>query len=148
MAPDHQDENSILEKETKTKDDDNDLPTVSNRDPALNVGTSTDVGTGVAISDNSPFTTDDTTTDEWVDTTSVYNVDDVVTPHIDDGDESTIPGEGTDDEQALDDDIPRKKPSILIVPKPQVPTQSNRKLSNLLYVHFVPYQSSTDRQLR
>jgi hypothetical protein len=34
MAPDPQDENPILEKETKTKDDENDLPTVYNRVPA------------------------------------------------------------------------------------------------------------------
>jgi hypothetical protein len=128
MAPYHQDENTILEKETKIKDDDNDLPTVSNRDPALNVGTSTDVGTGVVIGDNSPFATDNTTTDKRVDTVSVSNVDDVVNPHINNVDGSTIPGEGTDDEQVLYDAIPRKKPSIPMVPEPQEPKQSKSKL--------------------
>jgi hypothetical protein len=132
MAPYPQDENPILEKETKTKDDRNDLPTVSNRDPALNVGTSTDVGIGVAICDNLPFATDDTTTDERVDTGSVSNVDDVVNPHINDRDESTIPDEGTDDEQVLDDAIPGKNPSRPMVTEPQVPKQSKRKLLPLL----------------
>jgi hypothetical protein len=136
MAPDPQDENPNLEKETKTKDDDNDLPTASDPDPATNVGTSTDVGTGVAISDNLPFTTDDTTADERVDTASVSNVDDVVNPHINDGDESSIPDKGTGDEQVLDDAILWKKPSRLMVPKPHVPKQSKRKLSPLIYVHF------------
>jgi hypothetical protein len=64
MAPDPQDENPILEKETETKDDENDLPTVSNRYPVTNMGTSADVGSGAAIGDNSPFTTDDITKDE------------------------------------------------------------------------------------
>jgi hypothetical protein len=98
IAPDPQDENPILKKETKIKDGDNDLPTVSDWDPALNMCTSTDVGTGVAISNNSPFTTDDTTTEERLETASVSNVDDVIYPHINDGDESTIPNEGTDNE--------------------------------------------------
>jgi hypothetical protein len=141
IAPDPQDENPDLEKETKTKDDDNDLPTVSDRDPATNMGTPTKVGTGVDIGDNSPFATDDTTADERVDTTSVSNVDDVVNPHINDGDESTISNEGTDDEQVLDDAIPRKKPSRPMVPEPQVPKQSKRKLSPLIYVHFISSQS-------
>jgi hypothetical protein len=123
MAPDHQDENPILEKETKTKDDDNDLRTVSDRDPATNVGTSTDVGTGVAIGDTSPFATDDITIDEWVDNARVSNVDDVVNPHISDVDDSTILDEGTNDEQVFDDAIPRKKPSRPMVPEPQVPKQ-------------------------
>jgi hypothetical protein len=125
MAPDPQDENPILEKETKTEDDENDLPTVSNRDPALNMGTSTDVGTGIAIGDNSPFTTDDARTDERVDTASVSNVDDVVNPHINNGDELTIPDERTDDEQVLDDAIPRKKPSRPMVPEPQFHLNQN-----------------------
>jgi hypothetical protein len=148
MAPDPQDENPILEKETKTKDDDNDLPTVSNRDPALNLGTSTDLGTGIAIGDNSPFATDDTTTDERVETASVSNVDDVVNPHINDGDESTIPNEGTNDEQVLDDAIPWKTPSRPMIPEQQVSKQSRSKLSPLLYVHFVSSQSSAGGRLR
>jgi hypothetical protein len=94
---------------------------VSNRDPVTNVGTSTDVGSGVAIGDNSPFATDDTKTDERVDTTSVSNVDDIINPHINDGDELTIPDEGTDDEQVFDDAIPRKKSSRPMVPEPQIP---------------------------
>jgi hypothetical protein len=148
MAQDPQDENPILEKETKTKYDNNDLPTVSNRDPETNVGTSTDVGTGVSIGDNLPFATDDTTTDERVNTASVSNVNDVVNPHINNGDESTIPDEGTDDEQVLDDAIPWNKPSRPMVTEPQVPKQSKRKLSPLLYVHFVSSQSSAGRKLR
>jgi hypothetical protein len=96
---------------------------VYDRDPATNVGTPTDVGTGVAIGENSPYHTDTTTTDDRVDTASVSNVDDVVNPHISDGDESNIPGQGTGDEQVLDDDIPRKKPYRPMVPEPQVPKQ-------------------------
>jgi hypothetical protein len=137
MAPDPQDENPIVEKETKTKDDDNDLPTVSDRDLATNVGTATDVVTGVAIGDNSPFATDDTTTDDRVDNASVSNVDDVVNPHINYGADSTIPDEGTNDEQVLDDTIPWKKPSRPMVPEPQVHKQSKSKLSPLRYIHFV-----------
>jgi hypothetical protein len=148
MAPDTQVENLNLEKEKKTKDDGNDLPNVSDRDPATNVGTSAVIGTGVDIGDNSPFTTDDTTTDDRVDSASVSNVDDVVNPHINDGDESTIPDEGTDDEQVLDYSIPWKKPSRPMVFTPQVPKQSKRKLSPLLYVHFFSSQSSAGGRLR
>jgi hypothetical protein len=147
MTPYPQDENHILEKETETKDDHNDLPTVSNRDPVANVGTSTNVGSGVAIGD-STFATDDTTTDERVDTASASNVDNIVNPHINDGDESTIPDEGTDDDQVLDDAITQKKPSRTMVPASQVPKQSKRKLSPLLYVHFVSSQSSAGGRLR
>jgi hypothetical protein len=83
-----------------------------------------------------------------VDTASVSNVDDVVNPHFKDGDELTIPHEGIDDEQVLDDAIPRKKPSKPMVPDPQVPKQLNRKLSPLFYVHFVSSQSSAGGRLR
>jgi hypothetical protein len=83
------------------------------------VGTLTDVGSGVAIGNNSPFATEDTTTDERMETASVSNVGDIVNPHINDGDESTIPNEGTDDEEVLDDAIHRKKPSRPMVPDPQ-----------------------------
>jgi hypothetical protein len=75
-------------------------------------------------------------------------VDDIVNPHINNGDESTIPDKGTDDEQVLDDAIPRKKPSIPMLPEPQIPKQSKRKLSPLLYVHFVSSQSSVGGRLR
>jgi hypothetical protein len=148
MAPDPQDKNLTLEKETKTKDDDNDLPTVSDRDLATNVGTSTDVGTGLVIGEHSPFDTHNTTTDERVDNTSVSNVDDVVNPHINDGAESTISDEGTDNEQVLDDAIPWKKPSRPMVTEPQVHKQSKHKLSPLFYVHFVLSQSSAGGRLR
>jgi hypothetical protein len=95
------------------------------------------VVTGVAIGDNSPFVIDDTKTDERVDTTNVSNVDDGVNHHVNDGDESTITDEGTDNEQVLDAVIPRKKPSRPMVPEPEVPKISKRKSSPLLYVHFV-----------
>jgi hypothetical protein len=108
MAPDRPDENTDIEKENKE--------------------TSTDVGFGVAIGDNSPFAIGNTTTDEIVDTDIVLNVGDIVYPHINDGDESTIPDEGTNDEGVLNEAIPHKKPSRPMVPKPQVPKQSTRKL--------------------
>jgi hypothetical protein len=92
------------------------------------MGTSTDVGSGAAIGDNSPFSIGNSTTDERVDTGSVLNVGDIINPHISDGDESTVPDEGTDNEGVLNDAIPRKKPSRPMVPEPQVPKQSTRKL--------------------
>jgi hypothetical protein len=101
---------------------------VSDRDPVTNVSTSTDVGSGVAIGDNSPFAIGNTTTDERVDTDSVLNVGDIVNPHINDGDESTVPDEGTDDEGVSNEAISRKKPSRPMVPEPQVPKQSTRTL--------------------
>jgi hypothetical protein len=125
MAPDRLDENTDLEKGKKEKYDDNDPP-VSDRDPVTNVGTLTDVGSGIAIDDNLPFAIDNTTIDEWVDTASVSNVGGIVNPHINDGGESTVPDKGTDDERVLNDDIPRKKPSRPMVPGPQVPKQSAR----------------------
>jgi hypothetical protein len=76
---------------------------VSNRDPVTNVGTSTNVGSGVDIGDNSPFATDNITTDERAETASVSNVGDIINPHINDGDESTVPDECTDDEEVLDE---------------------------------------------
>jgi hypothetical protein len=127
VAPDRPDEDTDTEKENKEKDDDNDPP-VSDRDPVTNVGTSTDVGYGVAIGDNLPFAIGNTTADERVDTDSVLNVGDIVNPHINDGDELTVPNEGTDDELGSNKAIPRKKPSIPMVPEPQVPKQSTRKL--------------------
>jgi hypothetical protein len=138
-APDPQDENPDLEKGKKTTDEDNDIPTVSDRNSATNMGKPTDVGTGVAVGDNSTFTIDDTTTDERVETVNVSNVDDVVNPHVNNGDESTIPDKGTDDEQVLDAAIPWNKPSIPMVPEPRVPKKSKIKLSPLLYVHFIPF---------
>jgi hypothetical protein len=101
---------------------------VSDWDPVANVGTSTDVGSGVAIGDNSPFAIGNTTTYERVETDSVLNVGDIFNPHINDGDESTVPDEGTDNEGVSNEAIPRKKPSRTMVPKPQVPKQSTRKL--------------------
>jgi hypothetical protein len=96
MAPDCPDENTDKEKENKE--------------------TSTDVGSGVAISDNLPFAIGNTTTDERVDTDSVLNVGDIVNPHINDGDESTVPEEGTDNEGVSNEAIPCKKPSRPMVP--------------------------------
>jgi hypothetical protein len=127
MAPDRPDENTDIEKENKEKDDDNDPP-VSDRDPVTSVGTSADVGSGVAIGDNSSFTIVNTTTDERVDTDSILNVGGIVNPHINDGGESTVPDEGTDDEGVSNEPIPRKKPSRPMVPDPPVPKQSTRKL--------------------
>jgi hypothetical protein len=101
---------------------------VSDRDPVTNVGTSTDVGSGVAIDDNSPFAIGNTTTDERVGTDRVLNVGDIVNPHINDGDESTIPDEGTDDDGVSNEAIPRKKPARPTVTELQVPKQSTRKL--------------------
>jgi hypothetical protein len=101
---------------------------VSDRDPVTNVGTSTNLGSGVAIGDDSPFAIRNTTTDERVDTDSVLNVVDIVNPHIDDGDESTVPDGGTEDEGVPNEAIACKKPCRPMVPKPQVPKQSTRKL--------------------
>jgi hypothetical protein len=129
MASYHQDENPDLEKDNEEKDYDNDNdPPVSDRDPVTNVGTSTNVGSGAAIGDNSPFATDNTTTDERVDTASVSNVGDIVNPHINNGNESTVPDEGTDDEEVLNEFIPHKKPSRPIVLEPEVSIQSKRML--------------------
>jgi hypothetical protein len=127
MAPDRPDENTYLEKENKEIDDDNDPP-VSDRDHVANMGTSTDIGSGVAIGDNLPLTIGNTTTDERFDTDRILNVCDIVNPHINNGGESTVPDEGTDDEGVSDEAIPRKKPSRPMVPEPQVPEQSARKL--------------------
>jgi hypothetical protein len=109
---------------------------VLDRDGAINVGEPTDVGTSVAIGDSSPFAMDDTTTDEWVDTANVSNVDDGVNRHANDGNESTIPDEGTDDEQVLDAAIPWKKPSRPMALQPEVPKIYKRKSSPFLYVHI------------
>jgi hypothetical protein len=38
-------------------------------------------------------------------------VGDIVNPHINDGDESTVPDDGTEDEGVSNESIPRKKPS-------------------------------------
>jgi hypothetical protein len=121
---------------------------VSDRDSATNVGKPTEVGTSFVIGDNSPFTINNTTTDERVDTANVSFVDDVVNPHVNDSDESTIPDEGTNDEQVLDADIPWKKPSKPTKPEPQVPKQSKFKFSPLLYLHFISSQSSAGGRLR
>jgi hypothetical protein len=117
MAPDRPDKNTDIEKENKEKDD----------NPVTNVGTSTDVGSGAAIGDNSPFAIGNTTTDEQVDTDSVLSVGDIVNRHINDGDESTVPDEGTDDEGVSNESIPCKKPSRLMVPE----------LMNLIYTSAI-----------
>jgi hypothetical protein len=85
------------------------------------VGTSTDVGSGVDIGDNSPFAIGNTTTYERVDTDSVINVGDVANANINDGDESTVPDEVTGNEGVSNEAIPCKKPSRPMVPEPQVP---------------------------
>jgi hypothetical protein len=115
IAPYRPDENTDLERENKEKDDDNDPP-LSDRDPVTNVGTSTSIGFGVSIGDNSPFAIENTTTDERVDTASVSNVVDIVNPHINDGGESTVPNEGTNDEGVSNEAFPSKKPSRPMVP--------------------------------
>jgi hypothetical protein len=136
-APVPTDENPDLKGGKQTTDEDNEPPTVPDRDGAINVGKPTAVGIGVAIVKHSPFAIDDTKTDERVDTMNVSNVDDGVNHHVSNGDASTIPDKGTDDEQVLDAVSPRKKPSRPIVPKPEVPTIFKRKSSPLCYVHFV-----------
>jgi hypothetical protein len=74
--------------------------------------TSPDAGSDVAIGDNSPFTIADTKNED---------------PHINVGDESTVPKVATDDDGLSNEDIPRKKPSRPMVPEPQVPKQTKRK---------------------
>jgi hypothetical protein len=108
MATDRPGENTDIEKENKE--------------------TSTNLGPGVAIDENSPFAIVNTTTDNMIDTDSILNVGDIVNPHINNGDESTVPEEGTDAEGVSSEAIPRKKPSRPMVPEPQVPKQSTRKL--------------------
>jgi hypothetical protein len=110
---------------------------VSDRDGEINVVEPTDMVTGVAIGNNSPFAIDYTTADERVDTANVSNVDDGVNRHVNDGDESTIPYKGTDDEHVLDAAIPWKKPSRPMAPEPEVPKIYKCKLSPLLYFHIV-----------
>jgi hypothetical protein len=109
------DENRDSKGKKQTADEDNEPPTVPDRDGAINVGKPT----GVAVGDNSPFAIDHTKTDERVDTTNVSNVDNGVDRHVNDGDESNIP-KGTDDDQLLDAVIPQKKPSRLMVPEAEV----------------------------
>jgi hypothetical protein len=78
-----------------------------------NKETSTDVGSGVAIGDNSPFTIADNAP--------------IVNPHINDGDESTVLDVATNDAGLSNEDIPRKKPSRPMVPEQKVPTPTTRK---------------------
>jgi hypothetical protein len=89
--------------------------------------TSTNVGSGVAIDDNLPFAIADTKTEEMVDTDNVLNVGPIVNPHINDGDESTVPDVATDDDGLSNEDIPCKKPSRPMVSEPQVPKPTTRK---------------------
>jgi hypothetical protein len=126
-APDPPDEHPDLQGKQHTADEDTGPPTIShtdnvansqdnppnisNRDGAVNVGTTTNLGARLAIGDNSPFAIDGTATNEWVDTGSNSNVEDGVDHHDNDGDESTIPDDGTEDDQVLDAAIPRKRPS-------------------------------------
>jgi hypothetical protein len=120
------DENPALKEKQHTADEDNELPTISDRDGAINVGTPTNVVAVIAIGDNSPFAIDDIKTNERVDIANVSNVDDGVNHHVNGGDESTIPDEGTDDEQVLDAAIFRKKPSKPMAPEPEVPKKYKR----------------------
>jgi hypothetical protein len=78
-----------------------------------NKETSTDVGSGVPIGNNSPFAIADNAP--------------IINPHINDGDESTVPDVATDDDGLSNEDIPRKKPSRPMVPDPQVPKPTTRK---------------------
>jgi hypothetical protein len=103
-----------------------------------NKETSTDVGSGVAIGDNSPFGVADTKNEEMVDTDNVFNVGPIVNPHINDGDESTVPDVATDDDGLSNEDIPRKKPSRPMVPEPQVPKPTTRKWKNM-HFYLVSY---------
>jgi hypothetical protein len=88
-----------------------------------NKETSTDVSSGVAIGDNSPFAIADTKNEEIVDVDNTP----IVNPHLNDGDESTVPEVATDDDGLSNEDIPRKKPSRPMVPEPQVPKPTTRK---------------------
>jgi hypothetical protein len=85
-APDPPDENPDLKGGGQTAYEDNEPPTVSDREGAINVGKPTDVVTGVAIGENSHFSINNTTPDERVDTANVSNVDDGVNRHVNDGD--------------------------------------------------------------
>jgi hypothetical protein len=94
-----------------------------------NKETSTHVGSGVAISDNSPFAIRHCRykNEEMVDTDNVLNVVPIVNPHINDGDESTVPAVATDDDGLSNEDIHRKKPSRPMVHEPQVPKPTTHK---------------------
>jgi hypothetical protein len=78
-----------------------------------NKETSANVGSGVAIGNNSPFTIADNAP--------------IINPHINDIDEYTVPEVATDDDGLSNEDIPRKKPSRPMVPEPQVPKPATRK---------------------
>jgi hypothetical protein len=114
-----------------------DPPDMSNEDGAVNVDTTTNVGAGVAIDDNYPFAINGTTTNERVDTGNISNVEDGVGHHDNDGDESTIPDDGTKDDQVLDAAIPRKRPSRPMAPEPELSKIYKCKSSLLLYFHIV-----------
>jgi hypothetical protein len=79
------------------------------------------VGNGAAIGNSSPFAIDDTTTDEWVYNANISNVNDGVNLHVNDGNEPTLPDEGTNADQVLEAAIPGKKPSSPMEPEPEVP---------------------------
>jgi hypothetical protein len=112
-------------------------PDMPNRECAVKVDTTTNVGVGVAIGDNSPFDIYGTTTNERVDTRNISNVEDGFDHHDNDGDESTIPEDDTEDNQVLDAAIPWKRPSRPMAPEPEVSKISKRKSSPLLYFHIV-----------
>jgi hypothetical protein len=92
MAPDRLDAITVMDIEIKER--------------------SPNIGSAVAICDNSPFAIADTKNED---------------PHINDDDESTVPEVATDDDGLSNEDIPRKKPSRPTVPEPHVPKPTMRK---------------------
>jgi hypothetical protein len=74
--------------------------------------TSPNVASAVAIGDNSPFAI-------------VYKTNE--NPHINDGEESTVPEVATDNDGLLNVDIHPKKPARPMEPEPQEPKPTTRK---------------------
>jgi hypothetical protein len=74
--------------------------------------TSPDVASAVAIGDNSPFAIADKTNE---------------IPHINDGEESTVPEVATDDDGLSNVDIHPKKPARPMEPEPQEPKPTTHK---------------------
>jgi hypothetical protein len=103
----------------------------------VNEDTTTNMGAGVAIGENSPFDIDGATTTEREDTEDISNVEDDGNHYDNDGDESTIPDDGTEDDQVLDAAIPHKIPSRPTEPDPDVAKIYKRKSLPWLYINIV-----------
>jgi hypothetical protein len=74
--------------------------------------TSPNVASAVVIGDNSPFAIADKTNEN---------------PHINDGEESTVPEVATEDDGLSNVDVHRKKPARPMEPAPQEPRPTTRK---------------------